>query len=231
MNKRPDVANTLVNRALLKRIAQLLRGHVSIHIPQKNSRHLRVLERAKSAPKRSAEIDTFVVTFQAPIFTSSCGNLARSGIGNLQHAGMILLIKSLDGNALYVEVGHASKDTESIRVSTGSITDDLEKAVTRSKASMESRRTKSDIRILRISAMHLSSIWRHIPANPKADQIVPYTANFAGVRKGSAYSLRRANGILKKSAIQAILRWYEVYEKDLPQTPPSTKPAPSKRCQ
>jgi len=216
MNKMTDLANSLLTRALLKRIAHLLSGHVSIHIPLKHPRPIRVLEGAKRVPKGSVdEIHTFVVTFAAPVFTSSCGKLARSGIGNPQQAGLVLLIKSLDGKSLYVEVERPSKGPESIRVSTGSVASDLEKAVNRSKASEDSRRKKSEIRILRISAMHLSAVWRHIPAYPESDRIVPYTANFVGVRKGSAYSLRRADSILRNAAIQTILRWYERYQNEL----------------
>ena len=215
MNKTPVLASSPLNRALLKRIASRLSGHVPMHLPLAAPRAIRVLERAKPAPKRSAdEIHTFLITFAAPIFTSSCGKLASSGIGNPHQAGLVLLIKSLDGDSLYVEVEHLSKGPESIRVSTGSVTGDLEKAVNRSKPSEDSRRKKSELRILRISAMHLSAVWRHIPTNPEADRIVPYTANFAGVRKGSAYSLRRADRILKNAAMEAILRWYERYQEE-----------------
>ncbi len=216
MNKTPVLASSLPNRALLKRIASLLSGHVSMHLPQADSRHIRVLEGRKPAPKSSADAThTFFVTFAAPVFTASCGELSRSRLGNAQRAGLVLLLKSLDGNSLYVEVERPSKDPESIRVSTGSITGDLEKAFVRSEASEDSRRKKSEIRILRISAMHLSAVWRHIPANPDADRIVPYTANFGGVKNGRAYSFRRADRILTNSAIQIILRWYERYQKEL----------------
>ena len=65
-------------------------------------------------------------------------------------------------------------------------------------------------------SMHLPQAdSRHIPANPDADRIVPYTANFGGVKNGRAYSFRRAGRILTNSAIQIILRWYERYQKEL----------------
>src|SRR5260370_17976941 len=215
MNKTPVLASSPLNRALLKRIASRLSGHVPMHLPLAAARPIRVSERAKPAPKRSAdEIHTFLITFAAPIYTSSCGKLVRSGIGNPHQAGLVLLIKSLDGDSLSVEVEHLSKGPESIRVSTGSVTGDLEKAVNRSKPSEDSRRKKSELRILRISAMHLSAVWRHISTNPEADRIVPYTANSAGARQGSPYSLPRSNLLLKNAAMEAILRWYERYQEE-----------------
>jgi len=63
--------------------------------------------------------------------------------------------------------------------------------------------------------MHLSAVWRHIPANPDADRIVPYTANFGGVKNGRAYFFGERVGFSRNSAIQIILRWYERYQEEL----------------
>jgi hypothetical protein len=197
-----------------------------MHLYTTEPQPIRVLKGTNSTLKNSVEANhRFSVTFIAPVFISSCGELTRSGLGGAEHAGVILLLKSTQGQSLYVEVEHVAKAPEVIRVSSGSITGDMEKAVNRSIMPKDLRRNRSEVRILRVPAMHLSAVWRHIPAKPNASRVVPYTPNFAGVEKGRAYSARRADSILRNSAIQIILRWYERYEKDLSTSQP-TRPRP-----
>ena len=75
--------------------------------------------------------------------------------------------------------------------------------------------------------MHLSAVWLRRSNKHLADVFVPYTPNFAGMRLGRTCKRHRTESLLKKHALQMILRWYERYERGLNQLGTRGSPAPA----
>jgi hypothetical protein len=109
-----------------------------------------------------------------------------------------------------VEAKASGKGFVVVRVSTGAIVDQLKKALVRVRTIITRRRGSSlEFRALRVSAMHLFAVWIHQSHRPEQDVVIPFTANFAGLREQRSYKRKTAERMLKVLATSMIIRWYE----------------------
>jgi hypothetical protein len=168
------------------------------------------------ADKRHPARRTFEILSRLHVYVGTCGSIARSGVGDLKQQCTIALLKSSWEQLLHVELNQSGKQV--IRVSSGGAANDLEKAIRRATSRQEPGIDASKLRILRVAALHFSAVWVHHPKKPAVDSLIPYTPNFCRLRIGRRYSLRRAESVLKKHAIDTILRWYDQYEKSRAQS-------------
>jgi hypothetical protein len=144
-----------------------------------------------------------------PIYSASCGHLARKGINELKPSGWLLLINSAQGVISQVEAQESGKDFVVIRVSTGAVVDQLKRALVRARTIITRRQSRLQFRALRVSAMHIFALWIHRSHRPEHDVLIPFTANFAGLREQRSYKRKTAERLLKGLAISMIIRWYE----------------------
>jgi hypothetical protein len=203
---------------LQKLLQEQLGGHARLHLDTPDLPPIRVLHSVKKQGKKSARPShVFDIVAKLEVHSGTCGMVARMGIGDLKPAGTILLVRSSSGLPFHVELGGFGNHRAVTRVSSGGTAKDLEKAIRRARAMPEDRGKRSDLRVLRVPAMHLSAVWVHHPKRPGADTFIPYTTNFAGLGIGRTHSLKRTERLLKQHATQMILRWYEGYEKTIKQ--------------
>jgi hypothetical protein len=155
-------------------------------------------------------------TAKLEVYSSTCGSVARTGIEDVKRSGTILLVRSSAGEPFHVELAGSGKQLAVTRVSSGGTAKDLEKALER--AGSRARGNGSELRVLRVPAMHLSAVWLHHLNNRfGADAFIPYTHNFVGLRLGELIP-SRDRAVLKQYATHTILRWYEGYEKTITQS-------------
>lgn len=199
---------------LKKLLESQLRGHLRIHMDSGESRSIRVMHSPK-APKKSSSSPSNVlyVAAELQVYASSCGTVSRSGIHDCQPAGMVVLLQSASGQDFCVELNTLSRKRAVTRVSTGATARDLQRAVLRARKGLFNGKFRSELRVLRVKAMHLSTIWLHRPKDSGADIFVPYSPTFAGLKPGRIYKLPRFESLIRKCAVDAILRWYWRHEK------------------
>jgi len=203
---------------LEKLLKAQLGGYARVHLDAGDLPHIRVVDSAQTRRKNiSKASNVFLIEEKLPVYTGSCGTMARGGIRDLKQAGMILLLRSSSGLAFHVEMGGPGKQLAVTRVSTGAIAKDLGKAIQRTGKRFTTRSRGLELRVFRVAGMHVSAVWVHHPKKQDADAFVPYTPNFAGLRLGQTYKLHRIESLLKKHATHMILRWYDRYEKSLTQ--------------
>ena len=197
---------------MTRRLVSQLKSHVQAHRHAHGASH--------PPPAKTAE--KISITHELPVYAGSCGAMARGAFGELKPEGAVILARSADGLDLHVETSGASGQPDVGRVTSGAsaaaLKQALEKHAPRPARGWETR-------IFRVAAMHVSAVWFHRPAHPERDVFVPYTANFAGLRPGRAYSGPRVKATLKKHAMQMILRWYERVEKERSAAPPAVRTA------
>jgi hypothetical protein len=198
----------IIPRKLRQSVGERLDSHVSAHLKQRQSTAIREGPQSKVTTNKSAGKHQIVAGF--PIYSTSCGQLARKGINDRQASGWLLLIDSPQGVTLQVEAKASGKGFVVIRVSTGAIVDQLKKALVRARTLITRRRRSSlQFRALRVSAMHIFAVWIHQCRRPEQDVVIPFTANFAGLREHRSYKRRTAERVLKVVATSMIIRWYE----------------------
>lgn len=203
---------------LKKLLESQLGGHVRIHMDSRESRPIRVAHSPKAQRKRrSSPSNVLYIAAELKVYTSSCGMISRSGIHDCHPAGMVVLLQSASGKDFCVELNASSSERAVSRVSTGATARDLRRATLSARRRLPKRKSRSELRILRVNAMHLSTIWLHHPKNGGADIFVPYTATFAGLKVGRIYKLPQFESLIKKCAVDVILRWYWRYERGLVQ--------------
>jgi hypothetical protein len=208
-----------VSTTMEKLLKAQLVGHVKVHLDAGDLPQIRVVDSVQTRVKNiSKASNVFVIVEKLPVYAGSCGTMARVGIRDLKQAGIILLVRSSSGLAFHVELVGSGKQLAVTRVSTGVIARDLEKAVQCTSRRSGRRGGDSELRIFRVAGMHLSAVWVHHPKKQDADVFVPYTPNFVSLRLGRNYKLHRVESLLKKHATNMILRWYDRYEKSLPQS-------------
>jgi hypothetical protein len=198
-----------IPRKLRQIIGEHLDSHLSAHSDQRHS----ALTRAARSPSRvtntkAAQKHQFLAGL--PIYSASCGQLARKGINELQPIGWLLLIDSPQGVTSQVEAQASGEEFVVIRVSTGAIVDRLRRALVRARSITKRRQSsRLQFRALRVSAMHIFAVWIHRSHRPEQDVLIPFTANFVGLREQRSYKRRTAERLLKGLAISMIIRWYE----------------------
>jgi hypothetical protein len=204
--------------ALEKLLKAQLGDYVRTHVAASERPHIRVVD-SPHAPRRklSKESNVFFIVEKLPIYAGSCGTMVRGGIRDVKQAGMILLVRSSSGLSLHVELRGLGRQLAVVRVSTGAIATDLEKAIQSTSKRHTRRSTGAELRVFRIAGMHVSAVWAHRPKKRGTDVFVPYTLNFAGLRLGRTYKLHRIESLMKKHATNMILRWYDRYEKSVTQ--------------
>ena len=200
---------TIIPRKLRQSIGEHLDSHLSAHLKQGPSAAIRgPRNQLRATTDKSAGKHQIVAAF--PIYSTSSGQLARKGINDPQASGWLLLIDSPQGLTSQLEAKASGEGFVVIRVSTGAIVDQLKKALLRARTIMKRRRGSSlQFRALRVSAMHIFAIWIHQSHRPEQDVVIPFTANFAGLREQRSYKRRTAERMLKVLATSMIIRWYE----------------------
>lgn len=204
---------------LRKLLESQLGGHLRVHMDSRETSPVRVTHSQKAPKKsRSSLSNVFYATAELQVYTISCGAASRGGIRDYRSAGTVVLLQSASGQDFCVELSTSSKKVAVTRVSTGATARDLRRAVLRASTALPHRKFRRELRILRLNAMHLSTIWLHRPKDSNADIFVPYTPAFAGLKLGRTYNLQRFESLLKKCASEMILRWYWRHENELAQT-------------
>jgi hypothetical protein len=199
----------IIPRKLRQSIVEHLDSHLGAHLKQSQSAVTRgPRPQSRVTTDKSARKHQIVAGF--PIYSTSCGQLARKGINDRQASGWLLLIDSPQGMTSQVEAKASGKGFVVVRVSTGAIVDQLKKALVRVRTIITRRRGSSlEFRALRVSAMHLFAVWIHQSHRPEQDVVIPFTANFAGLREQRSYKRKTAERMLKVLATSMIIRWYE----------------------
>lgn len=206
--------------SVLKKLLETQLGpHVRIQMDSGESRPIRVTRAThsrKAAKKsRSSPSNSLYIVSELKVYTSSCGAISRSGIHGCNPAGMVVLLESGSGQDFLVELNGSPRKRGVTRVSSGATARDLRKAIFRARNVSRNTKSRSDLRVFRVNAMHFSAAWLHHRKKNGADIFVPYTPNFAGFRPGRIYRLPRFESLIKKCALGMILRWYWRYEKAL----------------
>jgi hypothetical protein len=192
-----------------------LRAHLAAeHLPHVQSVHARGTKAKEPSPQRKTEL-----LVALPIYSASCGALARSGFSGLRLSGWLLLVDSAPGVAALVELQEQGKHAAVTRVSTGELAEQMKKAVNRA-----SRYDGMQLRALRVPAMHLLAVWGHFPKRRAKDFVSPVMQNFSGLRLLRSYTAAKAEHIIKQAAWAMILRWYDRVEKELQNRRPSRSP-------
>lgn len=201
-----------------KLLESQLGRHLRIHMDSSESSSIRVMHSPKASKKStSSPSNVLHIAAELQVYTSSCGKVCRSGIHDCKPAGMVVLLQSASGKDFCAELNALSRKHGVTRVSTGATARDLRRAVLRARKALPNVKSPSELRILRVNAMHLSAIWLHRPKDNGADIFVPYTPSFAGLKSGRTYNLSRFESLVKKCAVGLILRWYWQYERGLVQ--------------
>ena len=204
-------------KAVATLLERLFGGHLRLHTRADDSRQLRVLSSGQARGKAPKEANVLRIERKLRIYSASCGSVARDDFGDLNEAGMIVLLKSSSGTTFHVELTGHGEDLAIGRVSSGVIAKELERAIQRASEPSTRTRRGPELRVLRVPSMHLSAIWMHRAKKQDSDVFVPYTPNFARLQVGRAYHLNRIRSLLRRRATEMILRWYDRYEKGLTQ--------------
>ena len=188
------------------RIATALGPHLAAHLSSSHPAGIS-LDESSGSDKQRGKKSRFVASVVLPVYVAQLHQLARSGLAHLQPAGFLLLVHSPTQELLMVEVSDLAETTMLIRVISGTTVKALERALIISATRLSQGYNSQ--RVLRVPALHLYAIWEVTPSNQLAAAFVPFTTNFAGVKPGRRYTLRRFDAQLKTLAMQYILRWYE----------------------
>ena len=214
-----------MHTAFEKLLFTQLSGHLKLHLGKPEISPPRLLDTVQKPAKKSPPASHIFETIaKLEVYSSSCGRVARIGIEDLKRSGSLLLVRSSGGEPFHVELAGSGKQPAITRVSSGRTAKDLEKALTRDRFRAHDK--KSELRVLRVPAMHLSAVWLHHLTTSRllADLFIPYTRNFTGLQVGRTYTRARIERTLKQYATQMILRWYESYEKTVTQSKASDFP-------
>ena len=203
----------VIPRRLRQTLGEALDGHLNAHLAADHFTHPRKLPSRQRRAKSSSRVTPkYEIVAGLPIYSASCGSLARQGLRELQAGGWLLLVKSVQGVSCQVEAQAKAKNKGYVvsRVSTGALANHLENAMESAGISTTGRRgSRLEFRALRIPAMHIFAVWIHRPSDPERHVLIPFTPNFAGLRSLRSYKRQQAERLLKKHATAMILRWYE----------------------
>jgi hypothetical protein len=188
------------------RIATALGPHLAAHLSSSHSAGIS-LDESSVTDNRRAKKNRFVASAVLAVYIAQLHQLARAGVANLEPAGFLLLVHSPAKEHLLVEVSNLAQTTPPIRVISGATVKAFERALITSSA--RPGQDHSSLRVLRVPALHLYAVWRDSRSNQPTAAFMPFTPNFAGVKPGRRYTLRRFEAQLKTAAMQCILRWYE----------------------
>jgi hypothetical protein len=191
-----------------------LDSHIKAHLGAHHFAHIRNVHSASARAKsKSNAKQTPILEADLPVYGSDCGLLARAGIHEVHLLGRILLMCPRPRLFAQVEVQESNEHYTVARVSTGSSVIRLKKAVDRALLNQRPGES-SELRVLRVSALHLSALWTHQRRNSRDDCFEATTSNFAGMLPGRIYKRTKAEALLKKRATDMIVAWYERAQKE-----------------
>src|SRR5690242_10342186 len=152
--------------SVLKKLLESQLGpHVRIHMDSGEARPIRVTHptHSRKAPKksRSSPSNSLYMVAELQVYTCSCGAISRSGIHDCKPAGMVVLLESGSGQDFLVELNGSPRKRGVTRVSTGATARDLRKAIFRARNVSRNAKSRSELRIFRVNAMHFSAAWLH----------------------------------------------------------------------
>lgn len=197
-----------IPRQLRQCIAAHLDGHLRAHWDTAQSQPFNTASSRSQTGAKSVRKHQIVAGL--PIYSASLGQLARKGISKARPGGWLLLINSTEGVALQVEAHANGKEFVVIRVSTGALANDLKGALVKAGTIITGRQSpRLQLRALRVSAMHIFCLWIHRFDQSEHDVLIPFTANFVGLRERRPYKRKAAERLLKACATSTIIRWYE----------------------
>jgi hypothetical protein len=211
MTSHRTAVERLLSPKLRRKVALEFDEHLHLHMPARPDRRISLVD-GVSAGRAKVPAHAFSIAAALPSFSSNLGQLARSGLQDLAQVGVLLLIESPGGQYFLVEVGTSHEIAPSIRVTSGRSADALRRAL----AIIVAPRSKADteLRLLRVAALHFSALWRHDPGGQEDGVFVPFGDNFAGVKPGRVRSFAKLQKALKSAAVRLIVAWYERFERD-----------------
>lgn len=215
-NRAPHPGVSVMGRTLVKRVEGHLKRHAGLHLPLSPKKSIRVVDarNARSSNTRTAPHVLRIIK-ALPLYSSSIGKVARSGVDQSAQTGMIFLLQSSSGAAFHLEADGIGKDVRLGRVNSGATAKSLQMAI---RSVQKASKRASHLRVFRVSGMHFSAVWAHDLRDSKGDILVAYAPNFLGIKVSRIYRLHRAEARLRKYATQMILRWYHRFENNLCQS-------------
>lgn len=196
--------------ALRHSVSRSLNEHVPAHQATSHfSQAKKLLQGTKRVSRKritSVEIEAMVAL---PIYSASISILARKGLSAMELNGWDVLVDAAHELTFLAEAQARNESFVVTRVSSGVSVEQIEIAIQRARKSMPKGGQRAELRVLRIPAMHFSAIWIHRVSRSKDDGIIPFTANFVGLRLQRLYTMKSAENRLKQHAINMILRWYD----------------------
>jgi hypothetical protein len=197
-----------LHRPLTHRLA----GHIRVHAQLPESSRVRVcIPDPSSDGIASGSLHTVLIEKQLPVFAAPAAHFALKGISSAEESGSLLLLKSGINDVLIVHVTGTLAKPQIERVSSGKSAAVLQRALAEVGGSAVRRR---NLRLLRVDGVHCLALWVHSERRPVEDVFYPLSPNFAGLRVGRRYSLKRFETAFKKNASEGILRWFIRHEQE-----------------
>lgn len=156
------------------------------------------------------EFGQYRVLEDLKVYTISASEAARTGLRHSKREGRILLIRWPSGLLAQVDEHERNGKHVVVRMSTGTMALELEKATKRVRQFTSRGRARGvETRILSVPSIHLVAVWRHWPAKIEKDHFVPVTGNFVGLHRRQPYSRPKIDAVVRQEAARLIIRWYE----------------------
>jgi hypothetical protein len=186
-----------------KRLTRELRSHLAVHLSAMRPARTE----GKHSGRQDGADDRFSVLATLPVFAARLDQLALSGLAGLDPTGLLLWIRSPYQDHMLVEVGDIKRAHPPIRVFSGPVAKDFERAIV--NASIHADKQGDSLHVLRVPALHLYALGGSGSSMGPADSFVAFASNVAGLKPGMRYSARRFESQLRTLATQCILRWYQ----------------------
>jgi hypothetical protein len=187
-----------------------LAGHIRIHAQLPESSRVRVcIPDPISDGISGGSFHTVLIEKQLPVFAAPAAYFALKGISSAGESGSVLLLKSATGDLLIADVTGTLTKPRIEGVSSGKSAAVLQRALAEVGGSALRRR---DLRLLRVDGVHCFALWVHSERKPLEDVFYPLHPNFADLRVGRRYNLKRFETAFRKNASEGILRWFIRHE-------------------
>jgi hypothetical protein len=191
-----------VHRPLTRHLAE----HIRVHTQLPQSSRVRVCIPDPSPHGiASGGFHMVLIERQLPVFAAPAAYFALKGIFSAKESGSLLLLRSQTRNVLMAHVTGTLAKPRVERVSSGESAAALQRALAKVDGSALRPR---NLRLLRVNGVHCLALWVHSERRPTEDVFYPLSPNFAGLRVGRRYNLKRFETAFRKNASDGILRWF-----------------------
>jgi hypothetical protein len=193
-------------------LTRQLAGHIRVHAQLPESSQVRVYIPDPSADGIAVgSFHTVMVEKQLPVFAAPASHFALKGISSAKESSSWLLLKSAASDVLIAHMTGTLAKPQIERVSSGKTATALQCALAEVGRSALRRR---NLRLIRVNGVHCLALWVHSERKPVEDVFYPPSPNFAGLRVGTRYSLKRFESAFRKNASEGVLRWFIHLEKE-----------------